>query len=101
MVKEELIQFEGLVIEIFFDVCYCVQFDVGYEIVVYIVGKMKKNCIKILVGDCVMVEMFFYDFEKGWLIFCYKDECLSIVGGFLCLGQCGGQFCCCQLLIVM
>jgi translation initiation factor IF-1 len=45
MSKEELIQFEGLVIEILPDARYRVHLDAGYEVVAYTAGKMKKNRI--------------------------------------------------------
>ena len=57
MSKEELIQFEGLVIEILPDARYRVQLDAGYEVVAYTAGKMKKNRIKTLAGDRVTIEM--------------------------------------------
>jgi translation initiation factor IF-1 len=61
MSKEELIQFEGLVIEILPDSRYRVQIDASYEVVAYTAGKMKKNRIKTLVGDLVTIEMSPYD----------------------------------------
>src|SRR5262249_15906789 len=57
MAKEELIQFEGLVVEILPDARYRVQLDAGHEIVAYTAGKMKKNRIKTLAGDRVTIEM--------------------------------------------
>jgi translation initiation factor IF-1 len=74
MSKEELIQFEGLVIEILPDARYRVQLDAGYEDVAYTAGKMKKNRIKTLAGDRVTVEMSPYDLHKGRLVFRHKDE---------------------------
>ena len=65
MAKEELMQFDGLVIEILPDARYRVQLDQGHEIVAYTAGKMKKNRIKTLAGDRVTVEMSPYDLEKG------------------------------------
>ena len=56
MAKEELMQFDGLVIEILPDARYRVQLDQGHEIVAYTAGKMKKNRIKTLAGDRVTVE---------------------------------------------
>jgi translation initiation factor IF-1 len=47
MSKEELIQFEGLVIEILPDARYRVQLDAGYEVVAYTAGKMKKTGSKL------------------------------------------------------
>jgi translation initiation factor IF-1 len=74
MAKEELIQFDGLVIEILPDARYRVQLDSGHQIVAYTAGKMKKNRIKTLAGDRVTVEMSPYDLDKGRLIFRHKDE---------------------------
>src|SRR5207247_328255 len=74
MSKEELLQFEGLVIEILPDARYRVQLDAGYEVVAYTAGKMKKNRIKTLAGDRVTIEMSPYDLQKGRLVFRHKDE---------------------------
>ena len=74
MPKEELIQFEGLVIEILPDARYRVQLDAGYEVVAYTAGKMKKNRIKTLAGDRVTIEMSPYDLHRGRLVFRHKDE---------------------------
>lgn len=74
MSKEELIQFEGLVIEILPDARYRVQLDAGHMIVAYTAGRMKKNRIKTLAGDRVTVEMSPYDLEKGRMVFRHKDE---------------------------
>jgi translation initiation factor IF-1 len=74
MTKEELIEFEGLVVEILPDARYRVQLDNGHVVVAYTAGKMKKNRIKTLAGDRVTVEMSPYDHEKGRLVFRHKDE---------------------------
>jgi translation initiation factor IF-1 len=78
MAKEELMQFEGLVLEILPDARYRVRLDSGHEIVAYTAGKMKKNRIKTLAGDRVTVEMSPYDLEKGRLVFRHKDERASL-----------------------
>lgn len=72
--KEELVQFEGLVTEILPEARYRVQLDVGHMIVAYTAGKMKKHRIKTLAGDRVTVEMSPYDLERGRVIFRHKDE---------------------------
>ena len=74
MAKEELIEFEGLVTEILPDTRYRVKLDTGHEIIAYTAGKMKKNRIKTLAGDRVIVEMSPYDLEKGRIIFRHKDD---------------------------
>ena len=72
--KEELLQFEGLVVEILPDARYRVVLDNGHALVCYTAGRMKKNRIKTLAGDRVTVEVSPYDLEKGRLVFRHKDE---------------------------
>ena len=48
-------------IEFLPDARYRVQLDAGYEVVAYTSGKMKKNRIKTLAGDRVIIEMSLYD----------------------------------------
>ena len=72
--KEELLQFEGLVTEILPDARYRVQLDVGHAVVAYTAGRMKRNRIKTLAGDRVTIEMSPYDLEKGRLVVRHKDE---------------------------
>jgi len=74
MAKEELIAFEGLVVEVLPDARFRVKLDSGQTIIAYTAGKMKKNRIKTLAGDRVTVEMSPYDFDKGRLVFRHKDE---------------------------
>ncbi|MDK9695002.1 MAG: translation initiation factor IF-1 [Siculibacillus sp.] len=73
MAKEELIQFEGLVLEILPDARFRVRLENGHEIIAYTAGKMKKNRIKTLAGDRVTVEMSPYDLEKGRLVFRHRE----------------------------
>lgn len=73
MAKEELIQFEGLVLEILPDARFRIRLENGHEIIAYTAGKMKKNRIKTLAGDRVTVEMSPYDLEKGRLVFRHRE----------------------------
>src|SRR5246127_1905686 len=95
MAKEELIQFDGLVTEIFADARYRVRLDAGHEIVAYTTRKMKKNPIKTLAGNRVTIKRSPYDLEKGRLIFRHKDERPSAAPGGAPRGgpqRGGGQF---------
>ncbi|MFN8831685.1 MAG: translation initiation factor IF-1 [Labrys sp. (in: a-proteobacteria)] len=74
MAKEELIEFEGEVIEVLPDARFRVRLDTGHEMIAYTAGKMKKNRIKTIEGDRVTVEMSPYDLEKGRITFRHKDE---------------------------
>jgi translation initiation factor IF-1 len=72
--KEELIEFEGLVLELLPDARYRVQLDNGHTLIAYTAGKMRKNRIKTLAGDRVTVEVSPYDLDKGRVIFRHKDD---------------------------
>ena len=68
MPKEELIEFEGIVLELLPGATFRVQLDNGHVILAHTSGKMRKNRIRILVGDRVTVEMTPYDLTKGRVI---------------------------------
>ena len=74
MAKEDLIEFDGTVIELLPDARFRVRLDNGHETLAYSSGKMKKNRIRILTGDRVTVEMTPYDLTKGRINFRHKDE---------------------------
>jgi translation initiation factor IF-1 len=68
MAKEELIQFEGEIIELLPNAHFRVKLTNGHMIMAHTSGKMKKNRIRILAGDKVKVEMTPYDLTKGRVI---------------------------------
>lgn len=74
LTKEDLIEFEGTVLEMLPDSRFRVRLDNGHETLAYTSGKMKKNRIRVLAGDRVTVEMTPYDLTKGRLSFRHKDE---------------------------
>ncbi len=69
MNKEELIHFEGTVLEVLPDNRYRVELDNGHEVLAYISGRMKRAHIRVLAGDRVTVEMTPYDLSKGRVTF--------------------------------
>jgi translation initiation factor IF-1 len=74
MAKEDLLEFEGAVVEVLPDSRFRVRLDNGHEALAYIAGKMRKHRIRIIAGDRVMVEMTPYDLDKGRIVFRQKDE---------------------------
>jgi translation initiation factor IF-1 len=74
LAKEDLIEFDGNVLELLPDARFRVRLDNGHETLAYSSGKMKKNRIRILAGDRVTVEMTPYDLTKGRINFRHKDE---------------------------
>ncbi len=46
-----------------------VKLENNHEILAHTAGKMRKNRIRVLAGDTVVVEMTPYDLTKGRIIF--------------------------------
>ncbi len=65
MAKEELLEFEGKVLELLPNAMFKVELENGHVILAHISGRMRRNHIKILAGDKVTVEMTPYDTSKG------------------------------------
>lgn len=65
MAKDDILEFEGEVIETLPNTLFRVRLENDHEIIAHISGKMRKHYIRILTGDKVKVEMTPYDLEKG------------------------------------
>ena len=65
MSKDDLLEFRGKVIELLPNATFSVELENGHKIIAYTSGKMRKNRIRVLVGDDVTVEMTPYDLSKG------------------------------------
>lgn len=64
--NSDLLELEGSIIEVLPGQMYKVRLDnFEKEIVCYTGGKMKKNKIRLVMGDRVQVEMSPYDLDKG------------------------------------
>ena len=65
MAKEEIIEMRGKVIELLPNATFRIELENEHSIIAYTSGKMRKNRIKVLVGDEVTVEISPYDLTKG------------------------------------
>ena len=72
MAKEELLEFPGTVAELLPNAMFRVGLENGHEVLAHTSGKMRKNRIRVLAGDKVMVEMTPYDLTKGRITFRFK-----------------------------
>jgi translation initiation factor IF-1 len=65
MAKEELLEMRGKVVELLPNAMFRVELENGHKIIGHTAGKMRKNRIRVLVGDEVLVELTPYDLSKG------------------------------------
>ncbi len=69
MAKEEPIEVSGVVAQVLPGTMFRVSLPNGHEVLAHISGKMRKNFIRISVGDRVNVEMSPYDLAKARITF--------------------------------
>ena len=72
MPKEEAIQVEAKVLETLPNAMFRVELDNKHRVLAHISGKMRKNFIRILPGDRVLVELSPYDLGRGRIVYRYK-----------------------------
>ena len=66
------IEVEGTVIECLRNANFRVELTNGHQVLAHISGKIRKNYIKILPEDRVLVELSPYDLDRGRIIFRYR-----------------------------
>jgi translation initiation factor IF-1 len=66
---EDKIQVEGTIVEALPGTQFRVRLDNGHEVLAYLSGRMRKNYIRILLGDRVRVEMSPYDLTRGRIVY--------------------------------
>lgn len=72
MAKEEAIEVQAEVLETLPNATFKVKLENGYDVLAHISGKMRKNFIRILPGDKVLVELSPYDLTRGRIVYRYK-----------------------------
>lgn len=60
---------EGTVVDTLPNTMFRVQLDNGHVVTAHISGRMRKNYIRILTGDKVMVQLTPYDLTKGRIVY--------------------------------
>ena len=69
MVKQDLIEMDGEVIETLPNTTFKVKLENEHVVIAHISGRMRKNYIRILTGDKVKLEITPYDLSKGRIVF--------------------------------
>ncbi|MEJ2006595.1 MAG: translation initiation factor IF-1 [Acidobacteriota bacterium] len=72
MAKEEAIEVMATVVESLPNAMFRVELENKHRVLAHISGKMRKNFIRILPGDRVLVELSPYDLTRGRIVYRYK-----------------------------
>ena len=69
MKKKNILEIKGIVTESLPNATFRVKLENNHILIAHISGRMRKNYIRILIGDVVIVEMSPYDLTKGRIIY--------------------------------
>jgi translation initiation factor IF-1 len=67
------IQVEGTVTECLRNATFRVELPNGHKVLAHISGRIRKNYIKIVPYDRVLVELSPYDLDRGRIIYRYRN----------------------------
>jgi translation initiation factor IF-1 len=62
---DSIISLDGTVTEVLPGTMYRVKLENGHVVLAHVSGKIRKNFIRISIGDKVTVEISTYDLAKG------------------------------------
>lgn len=71
--KAGAIELDGVVVESLRNANFRVELTNGHQVLAHISGKIRKNYIKIIPDDRVLVELSPYDLTRGRIIFRYRN----------------------------
>ncbi|KXP13581.1 translation initiation factor IF-1 [Tsukamurella pulmonis] len=72
MIRSRGIEAAGTVVEGLRDATFRVELDNGHIVLAHISGRIRKNYIKIVPLDRVLVEISPYDLSRGRIVFRYR-----------------------------
>ena len=72
MAKQDTLEFKGKIIDLLPNAMFRVKLENDHIITAHAAGKLRKNRIRVLLGDRVNVEMTPYDLTKGRITFRFK-----------------------------
>ena len=67
--KQNVIEMKGVVFQSLSNGMFRVKLDNGFYVLAHVSGKIRKNYIRILLGDKVTIELSPYDLTKGRIIY--------------------------------
>lgn len=66
---EDHISVEGTVVAVLAGTMFRVELANGHQVLAHISGKMRKNWVRLTIGDRVRLEMSPYDLKKARIVY--------------------------------
>jgi len=72
--KQNQIEMQGVVTQCLSNGMFRVKLENGFQILAHLSGKIRKNYIRILLGDTITVELSPYDLTRGRIVYRQKKQ---------------------------
>ena len=72
--KQSLIEIQGVVTQCLSNGMFRVKLENGFQVLTHVSGKIRRNYIRILLGDKVTVELSPYDLTRGRIVFRLRQK---------------------------
>nr|AYC64504.1 Translation initiation factor 1 [Pseudochlorodesmis sp. HV01306c] len=67
--KQKGLELQGIVRQCLSNGMFRVKLENGFQVLAHISGKIRRNSIRILLGDNVIVELSPYDLSRGRILY--------------------------------
>ncbi len=74
MGKDDVIKVEGTILEALPNAMFRVELDNGHVVLAHVSGRMRRNFIRLVPGDRVILELSIYDLTRGRIIYRKRPE---------------------------
>ena len=74
MGKDDVIKVEGTILEALPNAMFRVELDNGHVVLAHVSGRMRRNFIRLVPGDKVILELSIYDLTRGRIIYRKKPD---------------------------
>ncbi len=71
--KQNLIEMKGIITQCLSNGMFRVKLENGFQVLAHISGKIRRNSIRIVLGDYVIVELSPYDLTRGRIVYRTKQ----------------------------
>ncbi len=72
--KQNIIEIEGIVTQCLSNGLFRVKLENGFYVLAHLSGKIRRNFIRILLGDKVAVQLSPYDLTRGRIVYRVRQK---------------------------
>ena len=77
--KQSLIEMQGEIVQCLSNGMFRVKLENGFQVLAHVSGKIRRNYIRILLGDRVTVELSPYDLTRGRIVYRLRQNEQKVV----------------------